>query len=117
MPIRVFITDASTADCQKASCLIEGIDAGSLLADRAYDTNKIIEQVQSRGIKLVIPPKKNRIVQREYDHHLYRLRHLIENCFLALKRWRGVATRYAKNTKSFLAVVKIRCLAIWAKVF
>ncbi|MDR2573405.1 MAG: IS5/IS1182 family transposase, partial [Desulfovibrio sp.] len=32
------------------------------------------------------------------------------------KRWRGIATRYAKNTVSFLAAVHIRCIAIWAKI-
>ncbi|MDD5698402.1 MAG: IS5/IS1182 family transposase, partial [Victivallaceae bacterium] len=36
--------------------------------------------------------------------------------FMALKRWRGIATRYAKRTASFLAAVQIRCLAVWAKI-
>ncbi|MBN8708138.1 MAG: transposase, partial [Verrucomicrobia bacterium] len=40
-------------------------------------------------------------------------RHLVENTFLHLKRWRGIATRYTKNAASFLAAVHIRCLAIW----
>jgi len=50
------------------------------------------------GMKVVITPKKNRKEQREYEEYLYRLRHFIENAFLQLKRWRGIATRYAKNT-------------------
>ncbi len=33
--------------------------------------------------------------------------------FMILKRWRGVATRYAKNTASFLAAVQIRCSSAW----
>jgi transposase len=68
------------------------------------------------GMQVVIPPKKNRKVQREYDKHLYRQRHLIENAFLHLKRWRGIATRYAKNVASFVAAVQIRCIALWAKI-
>ena len=48
--------------------------------------------------------------QREYDEYLYKMRHLVENAFLYLKQWRGIATRYAKNTKSFLAAVQIRCI-------
>jgi transposase len=64
----------------------------------------------------VIPPKKNRIVQREYDKALFRLRHLVENAVLHLKRWRGIATRYAKNASSFLAAVQIRCIALWANI-
>ncbi|MCL2707236.1 MAG: IS5/IS1182 family transposase, partial [Dehalococcoidia bacterium] len=36
--------------------------------------------------------------------------------FLVLKQWRGVATRYAKNTASFLAAVQIRCIDMWLNV-
>jgi len=31
---------------------------------------------------------------------------------LYLKRWRGIATRYAKNAASFLAAIHIRCIAL-----
>jgi len=64
----------------------------------------------------VIPPKKNRVTQRSYDEDLYKLRHLVENTFLYLKRWRGIATRYAKNSKSFLTAVQIRCIALWLNI-
>jgi transposase len=46
----------------------------------------------------VIPPRKHRRIQRSYDKTLYKARHLVENAFLYLKQWRGIATRYAKNT-------------------
>jgi transposase len=88
-----------------------------LLADRGYDTNEIIAFAQGAGIKAVIPPKKNRKAQRDYDRYLYKLRHLVENAFLHLKRWRGIATRYAKNTASFIAAVQIRCIAIWCGIY
>jgi transposase len=64
----------------------------------------------------VIPPKKNRLDQRAYDKALYKLRHLVENAMLHLKRWRGIATRYAKRASSFLAAVQIRAIALWAKI-
>ncbi|MCL2020950.1 MAG: IS5/IS1182 family transposase, partial [Betaproteobacteria bacterium] len=44
-------------------------------------------------------------------------RHLVENAFQQLKAWRGIVTRYAKNTASFLAAVHIRCIAIWAEIY
>jgi len=84
-----------------------------LLADKGYDVNAIIASAESTGMKIVIPPKKNRKEQRKYDKDLYKLRHLVENAFLKLKQWRGIATRYAKNSDSFLAAVRIRCIAIW----
>jgi len=116
MPVRIVITHGTTADCTQASKLIEGITAQYLLADRGYDSDDIIDKAQSQGMISVIPPRKNRKLQREYDKDLYKLRHLVENAFLNLKRWRGIATRYAKNVKSFLAAVQIRCIALWANI-
>ncbi|MDR2092924.1 MAG: IS5/IS1182 family transposase, partial [Azoarcus sp.] len=93
-----------------------GFEAEALFADRAYDTDAIIAQALAAGMEIVIPPKKNRREVREYDRHLYRCMHLTENASLHLKRWRGIATRYAKNVASFVAAVQIRCIALWAKI-
>ena len=87
-----------------------------LLADRAYDTDEILKYCAENGIEAVIPPKKNRVVQREFDEYIYKLRHLVENAFLKLKQWRGVATRYAKTTAAFVGAVTVRCLFLWLKV-
>jgi len=67
-------------------------------------------------MQVVIPPRRNRKEQRPYDQYLYRLRHLVENAFLHLKRWRGIATRYAKTSISFLAAVQVRCIALWLAI-
>jgi len=92
------------------------VSAEYLLADRGDDTNAILKQAQNQHMKMVIPPKRTRTEQRPYDENLYKARHWVENAFLHLKRWRGIATRYAKNTASFLAAIPIRCMAIWANI-
>ncbi|MEK7236652.1 MAG: transposase, partial [Nitrospirota bacterium] len=106
----------TTADCTQAGRLIEGITAGYLIADKGYDSDAIIDQANGQGMAAVIPPRTNRTTQRPYDEDLYKLRHLVENAFLHLKRWRGIATRYAKHAASFLAAVQIRCIALWANI-
>ncbi len=116
MPVRAIIISGTVADCKQAIHLIEGIDAQNLLADRGYDTNEIIDDARKNNINPVIPPKKNRKEQRSYDKHIYKYRHLLANAFFHLKRWRGIATRYAKNTSSFLAAVQIRCLFLWLNI-
>ena len=116
MPVRAILTQGTAADCTQASALIEGLTAEYWLADKGYDTNDIISQAIAQGMQPVIPPKKNRTVAREYDKDLYRLRHLVEHAFLHLKRWRGMATRYAKHAASFLAAIQIRCLVLWANI-
>ena len=100
----------------QAGRLIAGITTEHLIADKGYDSDAIIEQATRQGMKTVIPPRSNRTTQRLYDEELYKLRHLVENAFLHLKRWRGIATRYAKHTASFLAAVQIRCIALWAAI-
>ena len=113
MPIRAIVTEGTTADCVQAGALIENLPAQGIIADRGYDSDAIVEVAEKKDMKVVIPPRKNRKVQREYDKIAYKKRHLVENAFLHIKQWRGVATRYAKRTESFLAAIHIRCLFIW----
>ena len=112
----MLITAGTVADCTQAEALIDGIAAEHLLADRGYDTNKVLAMARERGMTPVIPPKRNRKVAREYDEVLYQARHLVENGFERFKAWRGVATRYAKTAAAYLAICQIRALAIWAKL-
>jgi transposase len=104
------------ADCTQAVALIDGVEAGFLIGDKAYDTDEIINHGIAHDMKIVIPPKSNRLVQREYDKHIYKIRHLVENTIRKLKEWRGIATRYAKKSASFLACVQIRCMMLWLKI-
>ncbi|MCB1075062.1 MAG: IS5 family transposase, partial [Simkania sp.] len=117
MPVRIVITEGAKHDSTQASFLIEGISAEHLLADKAYESDAILLQLNHQGINPVIPPKSNRREPWPFDKDLYKLRHLVENTLLHLKRWRGIATRYAKNAASFMAAVQIRCIALWGGLF
>jgi transposase len=115
-PVRVLVTAGTRADCSEAENLIAPFDAECLIADKGYDSMAILMLAAEKGMEVVIPPRKNRLEQRDYDKYLYKIRHLVENIFLRLKEWRGIATRYAKNASSYLAAVKIRCLFIWLNI-
>ena len=116
MPIRAIVTDGPRADCKEAIPLIQNLPCKVLLADRGYDSDEIIECAKNSGIQSVIPPKKNRKVQRKYDENLYKKRHLVENAFFRLKRsWRGIATHYVKRLSSFIAFVHLACAMDWLK--
>ena len=62
-----YYREGTAADYRQAGELIKGIDAGYLLADKAYDTNAILCHCQEHGIEPVIPAKRHRKVQRAYD--------------------------------------------------
>ena len=68
-PVRMLVTAATTADCTQAGQLVAGIDANYLIADKGYDTDEIVELALDSNMGAVIPPKKNRKEQREYDKY------------------------------------------------
>jgi transposase len=113
--VKFRITSGTVADIMEAIPLITGIQAQYLLADKGYDSDALVEFAQNQEIIAVIPPRKNRLTQREYDKYLYKLRHLVENAFLKLKKFRGVATRYAKTTSAFRGAVALAAIYHWVK--
>ena len=74
--------------------LIHGVSFDALLADKAFDVDWLLEDLDARGATSVIPPKENRRTQRNYDTHMYKWRHLIENYFAKIEEFKGIATRY-----------------------
>ncbi len=106
-PLKFIITGGEVADCTQALPLLEHHNAAYVLADKGYDSNEIIDYIQKNGGIPVIPPKKNRILQRYYDKEIYKDRHLIECCFSKLKHFRKIATRYEKYSHSFKALIAI----------
>ncbi len=113
MPASGIVTSGTVADCSQAPLFMDGLEAEAFLADKAYDTNELLDVLKEADIATVIPPVKSWKEQRAYNHELYRARHVIENVFRALKRWRGIATRYAKLTASFIAAIHVRCLFLY----
>ena len=68
--------------------MIDGLDYESLLADKGYDANYIINHLIAKGAKAIIPSKKNRLIKRDLDRNLYKERHKIECMFGFLKHYR-----------------------------
>ena len=84
-----------------------------VIADKGYDAEaRVLAPLREAGKEAVIPPKRSRAEQRDYDRDLYQARHLIENFFCKLKQFRGIATRYDKTRCSFLAGVHLAASVI-----
>lgn len=111
----MIVTCGNTADCTQAAALIDGLLADYLMADKAYDTNDLLEWCAVRDTEPVIPPRSHRKDQRYYDKDPRKLRHLVENAVLKLKKWRAIATRFAKTTASFLAECQIAAIMLWIR--
>ena len=86
-----------------AAPLIKGVSFDALRADKAFDADWLLNDLDERGATAVIPLKTNRNIQRNYDAKLYKLRHLVENDFAKIKESRAIATRYDKTNCSHAA--------------
>ena len=109
------LTPGQASDLGQAEPLLEQIDPRALLADKAYDADALIDALRARSITPVIPPKANRIVKRDCDFALYCERNLVERFFNTLKHFRGIATRYDKLARNFLAAVQFVASVILLK--
>ncbi len=84
-----------------------------LVADKGYDSQALRQWLDARGTEAVIPPRKNRKTQYDYDKAVYKQRNIIERMFCRLKDWRRIATRFDRNLKAFMAAIALAAIVIW----
>ncbi len=109
-PLSFIVTGGNIADCTIAEELVLNLEFESLMADKGYDTNKIVE-----GFSTIIPPKRNRKIQRFYDKHYYKEHHKIENMFGFMKHYRRILSRFDKLKKNFLSFLYFVGTLQWLK--
>jgi transposase len=85
--------------------LIDGVEFGALLADKAYDCNWIIEDMNARGAKIVISQRPQRLQPISIDEEMYKWRHLVENYFCKIKEFKRIAFRSEKTDQSYKAML------------
>jgi len=114
-PVEVMLSAGQDHDLACAEPLIEAVDPGALIADKAFDADPFIAALDDRAIVPVIPSKSNRKIPRPCDFVLYCERNLVERFFNLLKHFRAIATRYDKLAKTFLAGLHLACAAVLLK--
>ena len=100
---RFLLLPGQAHDMKGVAPLIRDVSFGALLADKAFDADWLLQDLDEQGATAVIPPKSNRKVQRDYDTHMYKWRHLVEKYFAKIKEFTGIATRYDKTDTSYAA--------------
>ena len=115
--LHLLLTPGQQADSPQLPDLLEALPEtpGAVVADKAYDTNNVLETIAKHHAEPVIPPKKNRLDQRPYDENLYADRNKVDRFFGRLKEARGFATRYEKTATSFLAVAHLLAALDWMR--
>ena len=114
-PLALSLTGGQVHDITQAETLAAQVAPGAVLGDKGYDADRFIASLEARSITVVIPPKANRKVQRHCDFALYAERNLVERFFNFIKQFRGIATRYEKTARNFLAGLHLVCALAWLK--
>jgi len=95
--------------------LVEGLSAQNVLADKAYDADRLFNLVIDQGGDPVIPPRRHRKRQHAYDKALYKERNRVERFFSRIKHCRRIATRYDKHAETFMGFVKLASIMLWLR--
>jgi transposase len=114
-PVRFHLTQGQMGDAPQAAALIESLPASIVMADAAYDADRLRQIIADKGALAVIPSNPSRATKHPLDKELYAQRHLIECCFSRLKQFRRVATRFEKTARNYLAVVTLAATILWLR--
>jgi transposase len=114
-PLKFILTPGQRNDITQANSLVQDLENTMLLADKGYDSNALIEQLEKQKCIPVIPSKKNRKQQRDYDWHSYKERHLIECFFGKIKHFRRIFSRFDKTATAFMSFLQFVGVLIWLR--
>ena len=115
LPIRFIVTPGQWGDSPQARGLIEGLSGvDHVIADAAYDADHLRQFIRD-DLQATPHIKQNptRVVRHPIDWTLYKERHLVENFFNRLKRFRRIALRCEKTPSSFKAFIDLACAMAW----
>lgn len=114
-PLKYILTGGQRHDVTQAQALLETYQFDRAIADKAYDTDDLLAFIAGKEAEAVIPPKSNRIEDREYDKHAYKERHLVE-CFINKIKWyRRIFTRFEKLARRYMAFLHLAGAFIWLR--
>ena len=111
--IELKITPGQAHDGRSADDMLASVGLRcTLLADRAYDSNRLRDELAARGATANVKPMKGRLDQLPFDRELYKQRNVVERFFNKLKHFRAIATRYDKRDDNYLASIKLAVIRI-----
>jgi transposase len=100
--IRFVLLPGQRHDSIGVEPLITGFDFEALIADKAFDSNASIAELDA---KAVISQHPRRAQPLAIDEEMYKWRRLIESFFGKLKEFKRIAMRADKTDQSFASMI------------
>ena len=118
LPVAVYVDSATPHEVKLAlRALIQMVipeTPQSLIADNAYDSDKLDTKLREYGIELIAPHRSNRrnTTQDLRRMRRYRRRWKIERLFAWLQNFRRLVVRYERYAEDFLGMLYLACCVI-----
>ena len=114
-PLKVMLLPRQEPEVRMAREPLGNISKKIVLADKGYDSDDLRDEIaRSRGYAL-ITGRKNRKREVLYVKSIGRKRHVVENFFVRIKRFRQVATRFNRLASSYLGFVHLASASLWLR--
>ena len=114
LPLRLTISGGQVHDSRMMDAFLDWEKAPlAIVADKAYGSAKIRQQIADEAALAVIPSKSNARNPIPHDKNLYAMRNIVERFFCKMKDMRRLATRYEKRAANFLNMLYIFAIKCW----
>ncbi|ESY46343.1 transposase [Mesorhizobium sp. LNJC372A00] len=98
--VRFALLPGQRFDTVGVAPLIDGVCFGGLIADKAFDSNSIIADLNDRGANIAISQHSRRTFPLPLDKELYKWRQLIENFFSRIQAYRHASRQNRPELRS-----------------
>lgn len=117
-PIHLKLTAGQAHDGRSADDMLATVGEGNiLLADRAYDSDRLRNDLKRKGAWGCIRAMPRRINIPAFSPWLYKQRNAVERFFSKIKHFRAIATRYDKRDDNFMASIQLASIRIWLRSY
>ena len=94
LPLQFILTGGERHDLSQAESLLAPFNFDAVIADKGYDSDPLRELLVAKQVKVVIPSRRYRKQQRDYDRRRYREHNIVERIINKIKWYRRISTRY-----------------------
>ena len=111
--LNFILTAGNKHEVTVAVDLLEYAEGRIILGDRGYDSDSLRGEIEEAGGVAQIPGKSNRKEEVFYIKEVAKIRHVVENYFCKIKRFRRIATRYDRTSETYLSFLALASLTTW----
>jgi transposase len=111
----LILRPGNEAEIKTAEELLGELSDCIVLADKGYESDVLRRHIERLGGIALIPGRKNRKKKVFYVKEVGKKRHVVENYFARIKRYRRIGTRYDRLSETFVSFICLASIMDWMR--